>query len=174
MSRHPSRHPSRNTHRARFVRGLLSAVALGAAAATSQAGPVEDAFRGFLDRLRGEGRAVRGVPVGSTREVKEHGFAKRTDQLPLGTSQVAVFVDNGCRSCPGAVADLKRRGFHVEVFNLSTSEPARQSFALTGARGVPAVLYGTIVMSGYTPKLFEQAMAQDAANEGNASQGQGS
>jgi hypothetical protein len=60
------------------------------------------------------------------------------------------------------------------VFNLSTNQQARQTFALTGAKGVPAVLYGTVVMSGFSPKLLQQAMAQDAANEGNASRGQGS
>ena len=154
-------------------RAALATALLAASAA--HAGPIEDAFRGFLDRMRGEGQQLREPPASqSTREVKQHGFANRTDQLPLGRNQVAVFVDNGCRSCPGAVEDLKKRGFHVEVFNLTTSQQARQTFALTGAKGVPAVLYGTVVMSGFSPKLLQQAMAQDAANEGNASRGQGS
>jgi glutaredoxin/uncharacterized protein YdbL (DUF1318 family) len=155
---------------------IASAIALTLlAAAPAHAGPIDDAFRGFLDRMRGEGQTLRGVPqLGATREVKKLEFNKRTDNLPLGQKQIAVFVDNGCRSCNGAVADLKKRGFHVEVFNLSTSESARQSFALTGAKGVPAVLIGTQVMSGYSDKLLQNAMAQDAAEQGNAMQGQGS
>ncbi len=158
--------------------GLFAAtaiVALLATAPAAHAGAIEDAFRGFIDRIRGEGQTLRETPfMQSSREVKKLEFAKRVDQLPLGKQQVAVFVDNGCRSCKAAVDDLSKRGFNVEVFNLSTNQTARQTFALTGAKGVPAVLIGTIVMSGFSPKLLEQAMAQDAANEGQALQGQGS
>ncbi len=164
-------------HTGAITSAISSAIALTLLAATpaAHAGPIEDAFRGFLDRMRGEGSPVRGIPaLGATREVKKLEFSKRTDNLPLGQKQIAVFVDNGCKSCNGAVADLKKRGFHVEVFNLSTSEPARQSFALTGAKGVPAVLIGTQVLSGYSEKLLQNAMAQDAAEQGNAMQGQGS
>lgn len=153
---------------------LITTVALTAAPAV-HAGPIEDAFRGFLDRLRGQGQALRETPLlQSTREVKTRSLDKRTDKLPLGEREVAVFVDNGCRSCKGAVEDLRKRGFNVEVFNLSTSQTARQTFALTGAKGVPAVLLGSKVLSGYSPDLLKRALVEQATESGNAMQGQGS
>ncbi len=145
-------------------------------APVAHAGTIEDAFRGFIARMQASGQRIQEVPgtVRGSREVTVPEGAKRVDSLPLGENEVAVFVDAGCRSCRTAVDDLRRRGYRVEVFDLTSSAVARQSFALTGAKGVPAILFGGRVMSGYSWALFERQWIQDVQDKAREAQGSGS
>lgn len=146
-------------------------VLFAALAAPAAAGSVEDAFRGHLERLRSKGEPLRSradVP-----RVTQPSMAKRVDQLPLGRNEYVVFVVPGCRSCEQAVADLKRRGMGYEVLDLSRSETAREAFALTKAKGVPAVMAGNYLINGWSEKLFEKSMVLNATDQMRGAQGQG-
>lgn len=122
-----------------------------------QAGPIEDAWRAFLDRTRGTAAlAFSGVP-----EITAPKVSKRTDQLPLGEYQTAVFVAPGCRSCDEAVAGLKGSTAHLEVFDITRSKTAREAFQATGASGVPATIIGRYLLTGWSRKAFEEAVISD-------------
>lgn len=166
------------------ARRRFSALRLGAcmalvgalSAPAAHAGTIEDAFREFVARMQASGKRVAEAPPvwRSSREVTVPEGARRTDSLPLGEREVAVFVEAGCRSCRAAVDDLRRRGWTVEVFDLSSSALARQSYALTGAKGVPAILWGTRVMSGYSWAMFERQYVDDILDKARDAQGSGS
>ncbi len=156
-----------------FASTIAAACLLAAPAA--RAGGIEDAFRGFIARMQAAGQRVVEAPVMRTsREMTKPEAAQRTDKLPLGEKEIAVFVEAGCRSCQTAVTELRGRGFRVEVFDLTTSALARQSFALTGAKGVPAVIHSQFVLSGYSWPVFEKAYVADIQRQGRELQGSGS
>ena len=152
---------------------LLLATLLGAAP-LAQAGGVEDSFRGFIDRMKANGQRISALPLGAAqREITTVSVAKRVDTLPLGREQYVIFVAPGCRSCAGAVKWLQGSGLNVEVLDLSRSVTAREAFALTGAKGVPSVLVGARLMQGWNQRRFEQSIAEDFNDKGQAQQGQG-
>lgn len=152
--------------------GLLMMVA----AAAAQAGSIEDNFRSFIDKLKASGKAP-ALAAGPREapEVAKASLARRTDSLPLGKDHYVLFVANGCRSCPALVKKLeKRTGGTLEVMNISTSTTAREAFTLSKAKGVPAMLVGTQVISGYSDKLFDRARVLSFNDKGVSQQGQGS
>ncbi len=152
---------------------VAAAVAL-LGAPVAHAGGIEDAFRGFIARLQAAGQRVMEAPVLRTsREIVRPEAAMRTDSLPLGEREVAVFVEAGCRTCQFAVNDLRALGWRIEVFDLSTSALARQSYALTGAKGVPAVLVGRRILSGYSRQLFQEQQIDDLQKKGDEQRGTG-
>jgi hypothetical protein len=157
------------------MRTLAALLVLLSLAAPSQAGSIEDTFRGFIDKLKASGKAVTESSPRGAPEVKRAQLVKRTDTLPLGEKTSVLFVADGCRSCSAAQASLlKRTDRHLEVLNISRSQTAREAFVLTGAKGVPAVLVEGYVMSGYSNKLFDQALIRGMNDKGRAMQGQGS
>jgi len=150
---------------ARTALALLASLPL-----LAQAGPIEDAWRQFLDRQRGAAsRLLGGVPEATAPQVR-----KRTDALPLGQNQTAVFVAPGCRSCDEAVAALKGSTAQLEVFDITRSQTAREAFTATGAAGVPATLVGRYLLTGWSRKAFEEAVIadmHDAAREQSGNSG---
>lgn len=149
---------------------LLAAVA-AALSAPASAGSIEDAFRAYLDKLKERGRqlAMRSdAPL-----VQKPSLAKRTDKLPLGRREYAVFVSPGCRQCDQAVQELRSMGLAFDVLDLSRSDTAREAYPLLKSKGVPAVLVGNYVLSGWDRKLFEQAFKADMQDELRQQQSQG-
>ena len=142
------------------LRATVVSLLLAGAASGALAGGIEDAFRGFVDRLRSKGHTFPEYVLGSRLEVTRPTLAKRVEQLPLGTNQVAVFVTPGCRRCDQAIAHLRKEGTTYEVLDVSRSAVARDSFGLTEARGFPAVLVGNQLLTGWDAKLYQQAVAK--------------
>lgn len=153
---------------------LAAAIALFGAAA--QAGSVEDGFKAYLDKLRASGKSVvQSLPGnGLAAEIAKPELTKRVDTLPLGQSRYVLFVANGCRSCASVTDRVRKRTKgSVEVLNISTSTTAREAYILTQAKGVPAMLMGGYVMSGYSDKLYDRAMTEDLNDRMRGMQGQG-
>jgi glutaredoxin len=145
-------------------------------ATQAQAGAIEDKFKAFIDALKARGQTItQGLPaLGGVPEVKVATLTLRTDALPLGRKDYVVFVANGCVSCTDIVERLRRKGLPViEVLNVSTSATAREAFGLTGAKGVPAVLVGKQLLTGYSDALAERALIDDNQEKESGSVGQG-
>jgi glutaredoxin len=155
------------------LRNVLLAVCTVVPALThpAYAGSVEDAFRGYLDRLKSLGQEARAR--GDVRDVSKPTLAKRVDKLPLGRAEYAVFVTPGCRRCDTAVQAMRRRGVTFDVLDLSRSDTARESFALTKAKGVPAVMVGPYLLTGWDEKLFEKAIKLEFQEKTQSMQGEG-
>jgi glutaredoxin len=151
------------THRHRLALLLTAALATPVGAAT-----LEERFKAYLDGLKAKGQAMAPL-LGSANEVRQPTLAMRTDSLPMGADQSVVFVSNGCGSCNQVAATLKRRLGSVEVLNISTSQTAREAFAATGAKGVPAILIGKRLITGYSDALLERAVIDDMQDKGSIS-----
>jgi hypothetical protein len=146
----------------------LAALLVGTWAATgaAQAGSLEDNFRAFIQRMKNEGRASFQQWNAPAPVVAQPVLERRTDSLPLGRNQFVLFVTNQCgAACNGLPERIKQKGGgEVIVMNLSTSQTAREAFQLAKAKGVPAVLSGQHVLSGYNDGLFERLVI-DEVNE---------
>lgn len=140
---------------------LPLALVLCLAAAAAQAGAIEDLFRGLIDRYKADGKTILAPPAGGTREITKPVLSTRADGLQLGRDQIAMFVRPGCRTCTVAVERLKKRGFDVEILDLSKSATAREAFQLSGAKGVPTVIYGQRMLGGWSDKLFDRMLKDD-------------
>jgi glutaredoxin len=139
---------------------VLFALCLAAATA-ARAGAIEDLFRGLIDRYKGEGKTILALPAGGAKEITTPVLSARADGLKLGRDQIAMFVAPGCRSCSAAAERLKKRGFHVEILDLSKSATAREAFQLSGAPGVPTVIYGQKMLGGWSDRLFDRMLKDD-------------
>ena len=151
----------------------LIAAVLIATAGAAQAGAVEDLFRSLIDKVKASGRTIAALPAGGTTEITRPVLAERADGLKLGRDQIAVFVTPGCRTCTAAVDRLKKRGFDVEVLDLSTSATARDAFQLSGAKGVPTVVYGSRMLGGWSDKLFDRLLKDDVQQKIEEQRGTG-
>ena len=151
------------THKHLFALLLIAALATPAGAAT-----LEERFKAYLDGLKAKGQAMAPL-LGSANEVRQPTLAMRIDNLPMGADQSVVFVSNGCSSCNPVTATLKRRLGSVEVLNISTSQTAREAFAATGAKGVPAILIGKRLITGYSDALLERAVIDDMQDKSSIS-----
>lgn len=140
---------------------LSLALALCLAATVARAGSVEDLFRGLIDRHKADGKTILALPAGATKEITKPVLAARADGLKLGRDQIAMFVAPGCRTCTVAAERLKKRGFEVELLDLSKSATAREAFQLIGAKGVPTVVYGQKMLGGWSDKLFDRMLKDD-------------
>ncbi len=140
---------------------LLIAALLSLAAAAAQAGSVEDLFRGLIDKHKASGKTIAALPAGSTKEITKPALADRADGLKLGRDQIAMFVTPGCRTCTAAADRLRKRGFEVEILDITRSATARDAFQLSGARGVPTVIYGGRMLGGWSDKLFDRMLKDD-------------
>ena len=150
-------------------RSTLALLGLLALPALAQAGGLEDAWRRFLDQ---NPRLAPALPSGSMpAEVAQPSVIKRTDTLPLGKNEYAVFVAPGCRRCSEAVAGLRATGAKVEVLDVTRSPIARDAWRLTGARGLPTSLVGRYVITGWSRSAFEQAMVANVQDETREAQG---
>jgi glutaredoxin len=157
------------------MRASIVALVLGAALASPvAAGPVEDAFRGFIDQLRGQGRTIAEALVGQRwQQVRTPVLEPRVDELPLGRGLIAVFVAPGCLDCREALEHLQRRGRKIEVLDLSTSRTAREAYALAEGHGLPLVLIGSQRLTGWNKRLYEEAVRRSITDEAAGQQGQG-
>jgi hypothetical protein len=151
---------------------VLCFVGLGILAPSAMGQSLEERFKAFLDGLRAKGQAVAPGSV-VAREVTQPTITMRTDSLPMGALQSVVFVANGCSSCNGIAEKLQRHLGTVEVMNISTSQTAREAFAATGAKGVPAILIGKRLVTGYSPAVVERAMIDDINEKAGSQSGQG-
>ena len=144
---------------------------LAALAGTAQAESLETRFRGFLDRLKAQGQALtQGALPGVDEWRAKPELRDRTDTLPVGTGEFAVFTGPGCISCQAAIDHLKSRKLRFTVLDIGRNETARQSYALLGVKGLPVVLMPHEMLIGFERKAFEQAMkldAQKAIRDGN-------
>ena len=141
----------------------------------AQAGRIDDAFRGFIERLRAGGQNVSEFRQSlGFREVRVPELAPRVDRLPLGKQQYAVFVTPGCRGCRAAADYLHAQGLDYEVLDVSRSVTARQAYTLTERQGFPVVLVGSQRLTGWNERLFKDAVRNDVQNTLIQMQGQGS
>lgn len=143
-------------------KSLICAILLSVVTSMAQAGPVEDAFRGLIDRLKAGGTALpsRALPSIGT-EITKPVIGPRADGLELGRDQYAIFVAPWCRTCDVAVKRLKKRGFSVEVLDITTNAVARDAFNLSGAKGVPTILAGQQMLGGWSDKHFDRLLKDD-------------
>ncbi len=147
-------------------------LSLSICCASVSANGLEEQFRSFLDGMKAKGQAVAAAPI-NIPEAKAASLMLRTDSLPLGQDQAVLFIADGCRSCIG-LADKMRRSFgSLTVMNLSNSATAREAFAQTGAKSVPATLIGKRLLTGYDPQLVKRAIADDMQDKGNAAAREG-
>jgi glutaredoxin len=156
-----------------FARPLIAAV-LVAATTLAQAGPIEDLFRGLIERQKTDKKWIATLPLSAmAHEITTPVIAPRADGLDLGRDRYAIFVAPRCRTCTMAVERLKQRGFNVEVLDLASSVTAREAFELTGAKGVPTVLAGKSMMGGYSDKVFNRLLKQDIQQKIDEQRGTG-
>ena len=147
------------------------AMLLGGLAGAARAESIEQRFRGFLDRLRSQGRQLIESPIHGLPEVRQPVITQRTDKLPLGTGDYAIIVGPGCLSCRQAVEHMRSKKIHFQVLDMATSETARQTHALLGASGVPVILLPTQMLVGFTPAKFQEALAWDQQKQMNDNAG---
>jgi hypothetical protein len=154
----------------RFVRSsrslLAATLALGTLLAPAHAASLEENFRTFIGRLKADGKfqmpqwGAAGVPLVTTPSIE-----LRTDTLPLGRNQYVLFVANGCQPCAGVPERVRKMGLgEVIVMNLSTNATAREAFALTKAKGVPALLSTKRIMSGYSDAMMERLVIDETTD----------
>lgn len=155
-------HPFTLKHPIAWLITAILATPVGAAT-------LEERFKAYLDGLKAKGQAIAPL-LGSTDEVRQPTLTLRTDNLPMGADQSVVFVSNGCGSCTQVTATLKRRLGSVEVLNISTSQTAREAYAATGAKGVPAILIGKRLITGYSDALLERAVIDDMQDKSSTTQ----
>lgn len=152
--------------------GLL--LVTSALALPVQAGSVADMFRDLWERTRSTGQALPVRPLAQlAREVTQPMVLPRQDSLALGRGQLAMFVAPGCRSCEAVRRRLGERGYSVELIDLASGPAAREAFELSGAQGVPTVLHGRHMLSGYSDALFERLVIIEVQREIQSMQGQG-
>ncbi|MBN8486821.1 MAG: glutaredoxin family protein [Burkholderiales bacterium] len=137
------------------------ALLLGSLAGATRAETLEQRFRGYLDRLRSQGRQLIESPLRGLAEVRQPVITQRTDKLPLGTGNFAIIVGPGCITCRQAIDHLRAKKIDFAVLDMATSDTARQTHAHLGATGVPVILLPTQMMVGFTPAKFNEAMALD-------------
>lgn len=150
------------------ARKLIATVAalVAALAAPVQAGEIEDAFRGFIDRLRGQGRTILESAQGrGWQEARTPVLEPRVDELPLGHGQHVLFVAPGCRSCDEAQKYFSQRRWKVEVLDLSRSGTAREAYALAQGHGLPLVLIGKHRLTGWNLRLLKEAVVRDTMDK---------
>lgn len=152
---------------------LLIAALFAVATAGAQAGGVEELFRGLIDKHKASGKTIAGLPAGGARELTKPELAQRADGLKLGRDQIAMFVTPGCRTCSVAAERLKKRGFEVELLDLSKSATAREAFQLSGAKGVPTVIYGGRMLGGWSDKHFDRLLKDDVQQKIEEQRGTG-
>lgn len=144
-----------------MIRTLSKATlaALVALPLLAQASSLEERWRAFLDKNPKIASALStsGVPDAPKPVVRQ-----RTDVLPLGTNEYVVFVAPGCRQCNAAVKGVKGSGADVKVMDITRSRTAREAFAATGAKHLPATLIANQLIVGWSRKAYEQAMASAA------------
>ncbi len=142
--------------------------------ASAWAGSIEDAFRGFIERLRGAGQTVQEYRAARAfQEIRVPELTLRSDKLPLGRGQYALFVTPGCGGCIAAERHLRGQGLNVEVFDVSRSTTAREAYTLVQGQGFPVLLVGSQRMTGWSERLFKEAMVRDIQHWSNQMQGQG-
>lgn len=152
-------------------RPLTTALLLALLVGTARADTLESRFRGFLDRLKTQGQALAQGALPGVDEWRGKPVVRdRTDALPVGTGEFAVFTGPGCLSCQAAIDHLRSRKLRFTVLDIGRDDTARQSYALLGVKGLPVVLMPHEMLIGFERKAFEQAMkldAQKAVREGN-------
>jgi glutaredoxin len=157
-----------------MIRRLFTAALLCSVASLAQAGAIEDLFRGLIDRLKSEKKFISTLPIGPmVNEITKPELLPRKDALTLGRDQIAIFVSPRCKTCDAAVARLTQRGFKVEVLDLAKSTTAKEAFELTGAKGVPTVVTGKRMLSGYSDKLFDELLRADIMQKVDEQRGSG-
>ena len=136
---------------------LAAAFALSLVTATAAAGPIEDSFRDFIDRLKRAGQSIAAqVPGFLGTRVTQPFVMNRVDTLPLAQLSVVVFVSPNCADCAAAVADARGvAATQVEVMDITSSATAREAFALTRATGLPATMAGTQILVGRQPTMLQ-------------------
>lgn len=154
-------------------RSMLLLLAACGLAGAAQGASLEERFKAYLDGLRAKGTAAASVAA-SVPEATTPVTTTRTDGLPLGADQAVIFVSATCRSCGQAAERMKRFVGVPVVMNISTSAVAREAFGVSGAKAVPAILFGRRLITGYSDAAMERAAIDDMQDKGNASVGQGS
>lgn len=140
----------------------------------AHAGGVEDAFRGFIERLRGSGQQIEERRQALRfEEIRVPELARRVEALPLGHQQYAVFVTPGCRGCRAATDYFQAKGLRYEVLDVSRSQTAREAYALVQGQGFPVVLVGKQRMTGWNERLFKDAIRADVQETLIKQQGDG-
>ena len=134
----------------------------------AQAGGLEDAWRRFFEQ---HPRAATIVRPPAMAEVTQPTVALRTDNLPLGKNEYAVFVAPGCRVCTEAVAGLRATGANVAVLDVTRSDTARQAWLATGARGLPVSIVGRHLITGWSRAAFDRAIIGNMHEEMREQQG---
>ena len=153
---------------------LLPALLACALALPAQAGRIEDGFRGFIDQLKQRGATITELRHGlGYVDVVTPVLERRVDELPLGRGQYAVIVAPGCRACTSAVGYLKAKGLNYEVLDVGSSQTAREAYALAQGHGYPLVLVGTQRVTGWSERLFKDAVRRDIQETIRQQQGQG-
>lgn len=153
---------------------LACAAALGVLAAPASAGPVENAFRDFIERLRQQGTTVTEALIGDRWvPVRTPVLERRVDELPLGRGMYAVFVAPGCRECKEALQHLSRHGRKVEVLDLGQSPTAREAYKLAEGHGLPLILVGNHRLTGWNKRLFDDAVRHELNDATAGQQGSG-
>ncbi|MBQ0930113.1 hypothetical protein KAK07_07510 [Ideonella sp. 4Y16] len=137
------------------------ALLLGSLAGAARAESLEQRFRGFLDKLRSQGRQLIESRLPGLNEARTPTITRRTDNLPLGQGELAVFVAPGCRLCNDAMAQLRKLKVQFDVLDLGKSATARQSHALLGSPDLPVILMPTQMLVGYTAAKLNEALALD-------------
>lgn len=157
----------------RAVITLVLGLAIGLARPAS-AGPIEDAFAAFIDRLRAQGQAiVEGAMPGGWGEARTASLERRVDKLPLGHDQFVIFVAPGCWGCREARKALDQQGMPVEELDVTASKTAREAYALAQGQGLPVLLIGGHRLTGWSPRLFKEAQRRALLERMGRQQGQG-
>lgn len=151
------------------IKRCAAALALSLTAATAAAGPIEDSFREFIERLKRAGQSIAvQLPGFLGTQVTQPYVMNRVDTLPLAQLSVVVFVGPNCADCAAAVADARGvAATQVEVLDVSGSATAREAFALTRATGLPATMAGTQILVGRQPTMLQSMVGGAGMGQSN-------
>ena len=79
-------------------------------------------------------------------------------QISKGTKTVEVYVTSWCGYCRKMLAFLDKNGIKYTAYDIEKDAAAQQKYSEYGVQGVPLVIVGQTVISGYDPDGVTQAL----------------
>lgn len=71
---------------------------------------------------------------------------------------VELYVTNWCGYCKQALAYVKSNNINYVAYDIEKDSAANQRYEEMGGRGIPLIVIGDNIMSGFSPETFERYM----------------
>lgn len=80
---------------------------------------------------------------------------KAPASAPRASSGITMYMTEWCPHCKNARSYFKAKGIAYTEINVDTSEAGRKEYKALGGNGVPLILVGDKMMSGFSAESFE-------------------